>query len=104
MNGMKEYDFITKRIKEYGLVKNRLKASEYLREYKACKYIWTRKRFLDILNEYIKEVLVLDKTRMDKMSRLGHHFSNHFYRFNDIKAFSENKEVLIEKFQNLILN
>lgn len=104
MTGMKEYDFITKRIKEYGLVKNRLKASEYLREYKVCKYIWTRKRFLDILNEYIKEVLVLDKTRIDKMSRLGHHFSNHFYRFDDIKAFSENRVSLIQKFQNLILN
>jgi hypothetical protein len=104
MTGMKEYDFITKRIKEYGLVKNRLKASEYLNEYKVCKYIWTRKRFLDILNEYIKEVLVLDKTRIDKMSRLGHHFSNHFYRFDDIKAFSENKTNLIQKFQNLILN
>jgi hypothetical protein len=104
MNGMKEYDFITKRIKEYQLVENRLKASEFLKEYKICKYIWTRKRFLDVLNEYIKEVLVLDKTRIDKMARLGHHFSNHFYRFNDIKSFANNKDILVQKFQNLILN
>lgn len=104
MTGMKEYDFVTKRIKEYQLVENRFKAHEFLKEYKICKYIWTRKRFLDILNEYIKEVLVLDKTRIDKMARLGHHFSNHFYRFNDIKSFANNKDILVQKFQNLILN
>jgi hypothetical protein len=103
-SGIKEYDFITKRIKEYQLVENRFKASEYLKEYKICKYIWTRKRFLDILNEYIKEILVLDKRRIDKMSRLGHHFSNHFYRFNEIESFSSNKIVLVQKFENLILN
>ena len=104
MSGMKEYDFISKRIKEYELVENRLKASEFLKEYKICKYIWTRKRFLNILNEYIKEVLVLNKSRIDKMSRLGHNFSNHFYRFSDIKSFANNKDILVQKFQNLILN
>jgi hypothetical protein len=104
MTGMKEYDFITKRIKDYNLTTNRLKAGKFLKEYKHCKYIWTRKKFLDIINEYIKEVLVLDKTRIDKLSRLGHNFSNHFYRFSDIQAFEQNKDVLVQKFQNLILD
>jgi len=103
MTGMKEYDFITKRIKQYGFVENRLKASSLLKEYKICKYIWTRKKFLDIILEYIKEVIVLNKSRTDKLARLGHDFSNHFYRFSDIQAFSENQHSLVEKFQNLIL-
>jgi len=104
MSGMKEYDFVTKRISEYGLVENRLKAKEYLEEYKICKYIWTRKRFIDLLCEYIKEVIVLNKTRVDKMARTAHSFSNHFYRFSDIKIFSTNAPILVEKFKSLILD
>lgn len=104
MTGMKEYDFITKRIADYKWVDNRLKAGNFLKEYKLCKYIWVRKKFIDLINEYIKEVIVLNKSRTDKLSRLGHDFSNHFYRFSDITAFANNKDILVQKFQNLFIN
>jgi hypothetical protein len=104
MSGMKEYDFITKKIEQYKLVDNKLKAGIYLQEYKMCKYIWTRKKFLDLLCDYIKEIIILNKTRQDKIGRLSHNFSNHFYRFNDIKTFSKNKNIFIQKFKSLILD
>lgn len=104
MNGLKEYDFITKRIKDYELTQNRLKALNYLNEYKICKYIWTRKKLLDLICEYIKEVIILNKTRIDKLSRLGHYFANHFYRFSEINAFDKNRNILAQKYQSIILN
>jgi hypothetical protein len=104
MNGLKEYDFITKRIKDYELTQNRLKALNYLNEYKICKYIWTRKKLLDLICEYIKEVIILNKTRIDKLSRLGHCFANHFYRFSEINSFDKNKNILAQKYQSIILN
>ena len=104
MSGMKEYDFITKKIEQYKLIDNRLKSGNFLQEYKVCKYIWTRKKFLDLLSDYIKEVIILNKVRQDKMGRLAHNFSNHFYRFDDIKAFSRNKDIFVQKFKSLILD
>lgn len=104
MNGLKEYDFITKRIKEYELTENRFKALNFLNEYKICKYIWIRKKLLDLLCEYIKEVIVLNKSRTDKLSRLGHYFANHFYRFSEINSFNKNKNILVQKYQNIILD
>jgi hypothetical protein len=102
MSGIHEYNFITTKIKEMKLVENRLKASKYLEEYKICKEIWSRKKFLDLIRSYIKEVIILNKTRMKKMSKLGHYFSNLFYRFENIGAFSEHKNIFVEKFQDLI--
>lgn len=104
MTGLKEYDFISKRIKDYQLIENRFKAGDLLNEYKLCKYIWTRKKFLDLINEYIKEILILNKKRLDKISRLGHYFSNHYFRFNTISAFEKNKNVLVQKFKTIILD
>jgi hypothetical protein len=104
MSGMKEYDFITKKIEQYKLVENRLRAGIFLQEYKICKYIWTRKKLLDLVTEYVKEVIVLNRSRQDKMGRLAHNFSNHFYRFIDIKSFSNKKDILVQKFQSLILD
>lgn len=104
MSGLKEYDFITKKIEQYNLAENRLKCGQLLQEYKICKYIWTRKKLLDLVIDYIKEVIVLNKNRQYKMARLAHNFSNHFYRFDDIKAFARNKEILIFKFKSLILD
>jgi hypothetical protein len=104
MSGLKEYDFITKRIKQYELVDNRLKSFQFLNEYKICKSIWTRKKLLDLICQYVKEVIVLNKVRTDKLSRLGHNFSNHFYRFMEIQSFSRNKDVLAEKYKNIILD
>jgi hypothetical protein len=104
MTGLKEYDFITKRIKEYELVQNRFKAFNFLNEYKICKYIWTRKKLLNLICEYIKEVIILNKSRTNKLSRLGHNFANHFYRFNEVSSFNKNKIALVEKYKSIILN
>ena len=102
MSGMKEFDFISKKIKLYEITDNRLKAGKFLDEYKICKHIWTRKKFLDIICEYIKEVIILNKERKDKLIKLTHNFSTHFYRFNDIAAFFQNKDIFIQKFSELI--
>jgi thiamine kinase-like enzyme len=104
MDGLNEFDFVTKKMEDSGLVKNRLKASSYINEYKICKQIWTRKRFLDILKEYTKEIIVLNGSRIGKMSKLAHEFSNHFYRFDEIDCFNRNKDVFVKKFSDLILN
>jgi 5-methylthioribose kinase len=104
MSGIKEFDFITKKIKLYELTDNRFKAGKFVEEYKICKYIWTRKKFLDIICEYVKEVIVLNKTRKDKMFKLANNFANHFYRFDDIASFKENKNLIVSKFSELILS
>ena len=104
MSGIKEFDFITRKIKLYELTDNRFKAGKFIEEYKICKYIWTRKKFLDTICEYAKEVIVLDKTRKDKMSKLAHNFSTHFYRFNDIQSFNQNRDLIVNKFSELILS
>jgi hypothetical protein len=104
MTGLKEYDFITKRIKDMNLVSNRLKAAEFLNEYKICKQIWNRKKLLDLMKDYIKETIVMNNTRTDKIARLASDFSNHFYRFSEIEAFQKNKELFVQKFSELILN
>lgn len=102
MSGMNEFDFITKKIKAYNLTENRLKAGKQLEEYKVCKYIWTRKKFLDLICQYIKEILILNKTRQDKIYKLSHNFSNHFYRFNEINGFLKNKDIIVNKFSELL--
>jgi hypothetical protein len=104
MSGIKEFDFITKKIKLYELTDNRFKAGKFVEEYKICKYIWTRKKFLDIICEYVKEVIVLNKTRKDKMFKVANNFANHFYRFDDINVFKENKNLIVNKFSELILS
>jgi 5-methylthioribose kinase len=102
-SGMNEYDFISKRLQDYNLLNNRLMGGDLLKQYKICKYIWTRKRFLDLINDYIKEILVLDKARTYKFSRLCHNFSNHFYRFMQIKSVLNNHEILVQKFKTLFI-
>jgi hypothetical protein len=104
MSGIHEYDFVTKRIKEMNIVENRLKSAKFLEEYKVCKEIWMRKKFLDLIRGYIKEIIILNKTRVGKMAKLGHIFSNQFYRFDEIKSFYENKSILIDKFNEIILD
>lgn len=104
MTGLKEYDFITKRIKDISLVENRLKAGEFLNEYKICKQIWNRKKLLDLMKDYVKEIIIMNSSRVDKIARLSSDFSNHFYRFSEIEAFQKNKEFFVQKFSELILN
>lgn len=104
MSGIKEHDFITKKIKQYNLVDNRFKSGKLLKEYSICKYIWNRKKFLDLICDYVREVIILNKSRIDKLSRLGHEFSNHYYRFSNIEVFNTNRDVLVKKFNDLILN
>jgi hypothetical protein len=103
MSGIHEYNFITNRIKDMKIVPNRLKSGKFLEEYKICKEIWIRKKFLDLMRMYIKEVIILNKTRTDKMSKLGHYFSNHFHRFEEIPDFSLNKSIFVNKFNDLLL-
>jgi hypothetical protein len=104
MSGIKEFDFISKKIKLYEITDNRLKAGKFLEEYKVCKYIWTRKKFLDIITQYIKEIIILNKNRKEKITKLAHNFSTHFYRFNDIEAFNRNRDIFASKFSELILS
>ena len=104
MSGIKEHDFITKKIDQYKLCENRLKAGKFLEEYKICKEIWTRKKFLDLIVRYLKEVIILNKSRVPKMAQLSSDFSNHFYRFDKIKAFNENRHILLDKFSELMVD
>lgn len=104
VNGLNELYYISERIKNMGLSQSHLKSGNYINEYKICKKIWTRKKALDLIKEYTKEVIVLNKTRIDKMARLGHEFSYHFYRFMEINSFQENKDIFVSKFSNLILD
>lgn len=102
MSGIKEHDFITKKISEYKLSKDRFRSGILIEEYKICKEIWTRKKFIDLIISYVKEVLILNKTRTFKMAKLSNDFSNHFYRFEKINSFSKNKDILINKFTELM--
>lgn len=104
MNGLKEYDFVTKRIEDYELCENRFKSKDFLNEYKICKHIWIRKKLLDLINEYIKEVLILNKTRTEKMYKIGHYFSSNFYKFDEIKVFNKNRDKIVNKFKSIILD
>lgn len=102
--GINEFDFVSKRLKESKLIENRFKAKDLLQEYKICKYIWVRKKFLDIIKEYIKEIIINNKEKTNKVKNLGNEFSKHFYRFDEIKCFSQNRDLFINEFSKLILN
>jgi uncharacterized protein YejL (UPF0352 family) len=104
MNGLKEHDFITKKIKNMKLVENRFKSEIFLNEYKICKEIWTRKKLLDILKDYTKEMIILNGTRANKILKMSNNFYNHFYKFFEIEGFQQNKEFFVQKFSELILN
>lgn len=103
MTGLKEYDFVTKKIKQMNLIDNRFNAPIFLEEYKQCKKIWYRKKFLDIIKNYIKEVLILNKNRPDKLARLGSDFTKNFYRFYEIEYFFKNKDIFAKTFSDLFL-
>ena len=103
MNGVKEHDFVSKSIERLGLTSNRLTCTSLFKEYKICKYIWTRKIFLDLIKDYFKEVIILNKSRKDKILKLGNEFQKHFYRFNDIAVFNDHKHSFVDIFSNLIL-
>lgn len=103
MSGLKEFDFISKKIALYQMTDNRLKAAKEIEEYKICKYIWTRKKLLDLICQYIKEVLILNKSRKNKMEKLAFDFSNNHYRFSDIQEFANKKSIIIDKFTELAL-
>lgn len=104
LTGLKELDFITRRIKDLNFVTNRFKSSTFINEYKICKHIWIRKKLLDIIKEYVKEVIVLNKERTDKLAKLANNFTKHFYKFNGISAFDRNRDLFAQKFSELILD
>jgi hypothetical protein len=103
MSGMKEFDFVTQKIVELGFSKSKNECGKELSEYKICKQIWIRKKLLDILKEYALEVLVKNKTKYDKVAKIGKDISNHFYRFEEITAFRLNKNLITKELSTLIL-
>ncbi len=102
MTGLNEHNFLTRRLEDSSIVTNRLKCGHIINEYKICKKIWIRKKFLDLLREYVKEVIILNKQRMDKISRIANNFSKHFYKFREINTFVKNKDVFNQKFMELL--
>jgi len=104
MNGLNEYDFVSKRIHMMSLTENRFKIANYVNEYKICKILCVRKKFLTFLKEYLKEVVIYNNQRIDKMAKLGHEFSNSFYRFDEISEFKKHKDLFVSKFSALILD
>jgi 5-methylthioribose kinase len=104
MNGINEHDFVSRSIYRLNLSDNRFLSNSYLKEYKICKFIWTRKRLLDLLKNYVKEVIILDKSRLNKILKIGSEFQKHFYRFDTILEFNKNRDVLAKKYHELILN
>jgi hypothetical protein len=101
MDGLKELDFVTKIITEMGFSQNQNKCGKELNEYKICKKIWTRKKFLDLLREYALDILV--KGKKEKMIKFCKEISSNYYRYEDILAFRTNKNFFISEFQ-IILN
>jgi hypothetical protein len=104
MTGLKEHDFLSRRMKDSKLVENRLMAGSFIEEYKICKKIWIRKKFLDLIKEYVKEVIILNKQRTSKMAKLATNFSKHFYKFAGIPVFDRNKDLFVRTFSQLILD
>lgn len=102
--GINEHDFVTKSIYRLNLTDNRFTSSSFLKEYKVCKYIWTRKIFLDLIKNYLKEVIILNKTRPEKIIKLGNEFQKHFYRFDTIHEFKKNRDIFVNEYSNLILD
>ena len=48
--------------------------------------------------------IFLDDIRVPKMAQLSSDFSNHFYRFDKIKAFNQNRHILLDKFSELMVD
>ena len=85
------------------LCKNRFNSSAFLEEYKICKKIWLRKKLLDTFKNYLKEIIVLNKSRQDKVIKLGGDFAKNFYRFYEIEYFYKNKDIFAKTFSDLFL-
>jgi len=101
MDGLKEFDFVTTMISELGFAENKNKCAKELIEYKICKKIWIRKRLLDLLKEYLIDILI--KNKKEKMIKFCKEISTNYYRYQDILAFNANKEFFVSEFQ-VILN
>lgn len=82
ITGINEYKFVSEKTKD-------------INAYKICKQIWIRKRMLDILNSYLKEVIILNCSRKLKLFKLINEFSNNFEKFKNI-PFVSNNEVKIK--------
>lgn len=104
MTGLKEFDFVSNLINEIRLCDNRFLAGHLLNEYRICKKIWIRKKFLDLIKEFVKEVIVYNKTRQEKILSLSNEFSKHYYRFDEILTFVKNKELIIGLYTENFLN
>ena len=101
-SGMNEYDFVSKRIYNLGLIENRFAAKKELLKYKTCKIVWLHKKLLDIIKEYFKESIILNSERKDKLSYIANEFSKHFYSFDQIKVFVQYKDFFIQRFTAIL--
>ena len=87
MTGINEFSFVSQKTKD-------------LNAYKICKQIWIRKKMLDVLNNYVKEVIILNSKRSTKLYKLIHEFSSNFEKFKSI-PFVLNNEAQIK---NALIN
>lgn len=99
MSGLKEHKFVSEHVDKINF---KYSKNAIINQYKISKSIWTRKRFLDILKAYVKEVIIFNKSRKFKFTKVLHDFSNHYYRFETIPAFYKNKEILVDKFKQFM--
>lgn len=101
--GLNEFNFVSNRIKAIKNTESRFKCKANLEKYKLCKYIWIRKKLLDLIKDYTKEVIILDKARPKKILNLSNEFFKHFYKFSTIETFDVYKDFFIEKLSALVL-
>jgi hypothetical protein len=104
MTGLKEFDFVSKRVEYLNPTAHRFASGELLNEYKICKNIWIRKKMLDLVKEYVKEAIVYNKMRKDKILRINNDFVKNFYRFQEVQTFQKNCELFLSLFTQDILN
>ena len=96
MSGLNEHKFLLNHVEK---INSDFSKNLLIEQYKISKSIWTRKKLLDLLKNYTKEILIYNKFRKIKFAKILHDFSNHYYRFNSIPAFYKNKEILNNKFK-----
>jgi hypothetical protein len=107
--GINEFDFVKKYINIFynsNESKNDIRhLDDEILKYTICKKIWTYKIFLDLVKNYLLEVIVLNLQRKEKIIALTNEFSKHFYKFdNNIAIFPEYKAFFIEKLEIILAN
>ena len=97
MNNLKEFDFVTNKINSLQFTEKKFRSQKLIDEYKICKSFLIRKKMLDVIRDYIKEIIIYNSERIDKIVKISNDFSKHFYRFCNIDAVNRNKDGLVNK-------